>query len=225
MRSYAFSAACILTLALPSAFAADTTTHRILDAKPGLHVLFDDDGGRVEITTAAAETRHLENHGGEVLTDPRINAVFVGDWSSHKTLQAKILTSLQSFGSSEPFLATRGRGVRTDSLLVTAIDLPSSVKEVSDLGVQSLLNDGLSSGRIPDQGNQVIYILILAPEIKSHLADAFPGKDYLSYHSQIHLDTTHAHYVVFPASVKLSTGELLNSTLQTILNPNGDGWY
>ena len=227
MKKFAITFAAVL-LASAALAQQDAPKHeQILADKPGLVKVFDDDGGRVDTWHRGEAERSLEFDGGAVIQQPLLHAVFLGArWSepalaaAKSALQAAVVTA----GGAPEALAARG--VRMPPAMAGVRDLPGQ-PSMNDLHVRIALENAMADGALSLRDENVVYVVFLAPGIKSSLGDHQPGRDYDSYHSHFHAHDTNVRYVVVPWNDDAAAmrAAMQHSTVRAIVNPDADAWY
>lgn len=199
---------------------------RILEEKPGLVAVFDDDGGRVETYRRGDAPREIEFHGGAVISEPLAHVIFLGDWPAQSAKQSELQRRVERFADTEQFRQIDAAGVRRPLAFAGARDL-GAPKQVNDLQIQSALAQALHDGRLPLRNENVVYVVFLGPSMKSTLGAHEALRDFDSYHSHFHADDVNVRYVVVPfnASVSATSEVAAKSLVRAIINPDGDGWY
>jgi len=204
----------------------------ILENAPRGTVVFDDDGGRAQIiprkTVPAQEATY---HGGPVVSQPTVQAVFLGnDWRKreNRAKEAEILSALRREGGSSA-KSLSPYGVKPWELAGQPIeDLtgdPLRGTSISDLEIQTRL-DGLLGGAGPLEAGTV-YVVFLAPGLGSTLGPQATDRDFVAYHNHVHSAAGVIHYAVVPYDGDLSrwVAAARQSLRQTVINPEGNGWY
>lgn len=186
---------------------------RILEEKPGLVTVFDDDGGRVETFRAGDPPRDIEFHGGAVIREPLAHVVFLGEWSHFAAERAALRQRIEKL----PVVELEAAGVRHPLALAGTRDVDAGSR-VNDLQIQA----ALASVALRDEN--VIYVVFVAP---ATYATVGGHDDFDSYHSNFHADDVHVRYVVAPfdGDVKAAGDAAAKSLVRAIINPDGDGWY
>lgn len=199
---------------------------RILEEKPGLVVMLDDDGGRVETYRRADAAHELEFHGGPVIAEPLAHVVFLGDWSLKAPLKSELQRRVERFADSEQFRQIGAAGVRRPLAFGGAHDL-SAPKRINDLRVQSALATAMRDGRLAQRDESIVYVIFLAPGSDVTLGGHEAISEFESYHSHFHAEDTNVRYVVVPFSgdVSAMSDVAAKSLVRAIINPDGDGWY
>jgi len=192
-------------------------------------VVFDDDGGRVEIVPPESPgPREIQYHGGPVIVTPHVRVVFLGDlWQAetHQDLKASIARFVDDFASSsDSRLGLYGVAGSGTSVVSASLD---SAETISDLGIQAQLAKLLSEGTLEAPDADTLYVLFLPPGIASSLGEGKAGLDFLGYHSHFHAEAGDVRYVVVPADPSperlfATTGKAMDRAL---INPDGDAWY
>ncbi|HEY2294575.1 MAG TPA: hypothetical protein VGM86_28070 [Thermoanaerobaculia bacterium] len=204
----------------------------VLEHAPRGTVVFDDDGGRAQIVPRrAVPSQEAKYHGGPVVSQPTVQAVFLGSgWRKQENRQkeAAVMSALRSQGgpaakSLSPY------GVKPWELSGQPLeDLtgdPLRGTSISDLEIQTRL-DGLLGGADPLDANTV-YVVFLAPGLGSTLGPRATEKDYLAYHNHVHAAAGVIHYAVVPYDGDPArwAAAARQSLRLTLINPEGNGWY
>ncbi len=221
----------LLGLSVGSAFPqeADRKAPLVLENAPQGTVLVDNDGGRVQIVPPAAiQQGRLRHHGGPVVAAPEVEVVFLGSaWGTEamRATQDRAIKDLAFFGHSREYQALGQYGLRSAHLpLARTEDLGNPAKGVTitDLEIQGRLN-ALGG----ESGQGTIYLVFLAPGLESMLGRSAAGKDYLAYHNYFYGDAGPVHYAVVPfrAEGQLWLSSAAAVLVQTLVNPQGTGWY
>lgn len=217
----ALSFAVAALMAFSTASADEQPRHaRILADKPGLATVFDDDGGKVEIWRHGEAERTLEFHGGAVLQEPLVQVLFLGaQWKQADLASAKhaVQSEIGRLALPEAIRPVTMVGNRD-------LDAP---KAMNDLAIQASIDRAMRDGALPLRDERVVYVVFLAPGIRSTLGEHRPRHDYDSYHSHFNVHDTNVRYVVVPFNENTAamTAAAAKSTMRAILNPDGDGWY
>jgi hypothetical protein len=203
-----------------SAVAGLSPKHRV--------TLADGDGGEVEAITLSPNEGPLSHHGGAVMATPRILAVFAGDsWKSEKNaaLADVVLGQLRSLGGRSEYSSLSGYGVDSTAMTVSSIRIGMDRDDLSDLDIQRALEG--ASAQMSGVDANTIVVVVLAPELRSHLEDARANADYAAYHSHRQIGEGDIRYAVISAATtpQQLPGVIARTVRRTILNPEGDGWY
>ncbi len=204
------------------------------DAPAGT-VLRDDDDGLVEVVPLGGQALQRLSakrfHGGDVLPEPRVHLVFLGQgWAGPEAegRQRKLREEMVGFGVSERFAGLRRYGLQNASFpVVTDLPVPLEPARLGDLGIQRALHAALLLGRIPPPTANSIYVVFPSPGMECTLGGRRAGKDFCAYHSSFHGDQGLVHYVVVPHAEPVDeVAEAAREALTLrILNPDGRGWY
>lgn len=197
----------------------------ILENAPRGTVVFDNDGGRAQIIPRrAVPSAEATYHGGPVVSQPTVQAVFLGnDWRKNRAKENEILSALQG-QSSEPL---KRYGIKPWELTGQLEDLsgdPLHGSSISDLEIQTRLDNLLGGAGPLDAGT--VYVVFLAPGLGSTLGKA-TDRDYAAYHNHVHSAAGVIHYAVVPYDGDLSrwVSAARQSLHQALINPEGNGWY
>ena len=198
-------------------------------AEPNL--VFDDDGGKVQIVPAdLAASPQKTFHGGAVLKSAQQVSIFLGSgWADEQIATRKLgLADVTASAGDAPFTEVRSRNVR---LLPAAphvqdfSDLGS--RPLNDLDIQRKLSQMLETKAIPAPNASTVYVVFLAPGTASTLGGNQAGVDYAAYHNFVNLEAGEIHYVVVPfhPDAQKHTAAATRAFAETALNPNGRGWF
>ena len=217
-------AALALALGATTATAASAAgrppvTPDVLGAAPAGTVLFDDDGGRVQIVprrqSASAE---MTDHGGPVVTDESLQIVFLGSgW------RAPAQRELEKQVTKELLARHRAEAPALEDL----VD-PAGHQAISDLGIQHRLDELLASDRPGDcRDDGAVFVIFLAPGLESTLGEHRSSRDFAAYHNWFHHAQGVVRYVVVPFDESASRwlAAARQSLVQALINPEGNGWY
>lgn len=215
-----FTAITVFTLTAAPMFGGPAGKHHLTIA--------DGDGGQVEAITLSDHEGPLSHHGGAVVAHPRLVAAFLGDsWGSEHNapLADSILDHLRSLSGRADFGAMDEYGVAAAAIPVTSIRITTDRDDLSDLDVQRALAG--AAAQLSGVDENTIVMVILAPELRSHLEEARGNADYAAYHSHRQIGETDVRYAVVSAATPANAlpGVLARTVRHTILNPEGDGWY
>ncbi|HZF13576.1 MAG TPA: hypothetical protein VFE33_32685 [Thermoanaerobaculia bacterium] len=198
----------------------------VLESAAAGTVVFDDDGGRAQIIPhQAVPKREPSFHGGPVVTGASVQALFLGSgWreKANRAMESRALESLtrQASGSGLPGMPGMPGALQEDLLD------PLDGKAVSDLEIQRRLDALVTSGHEPvDAG--VVFVVFLAPGLRSTLGTSSSEKDFAAYHNHYHSAAGVVRYVVVPYEGESSRwlGNARASLAQTLMNPEGNAWY
>jgi len=201
----------------------------ILENAPKGTVVFDDDGGRAQIIPRkAVAAQEATYHGGPVVSQPTVQAVFLGhDWrkQENRAKETEILSALRSQAGTA---AEPRYGVKSWELAGQLEDLsgdPLHGSSISDLEIQIRLDNLLGGAGPLDAGT--VYVVFLAPGLGSTLGPKATDKDYAAYHNHVHSAAGVIHYAVVPFDGDLSrwASAARQSLQEVVINPEGNGWY
>jgi hypothetical protein len=205
----------------------------ILENAPKGTVFFDDDGGRAQVIPRnTVEERDATFHGGPVVSGASVQAVFLGSgWreGTNRQKESEVMKALRSQGSSDAASLSR-YGVKAWEASGLALEDPAGdpvadKRRISDLDIQARL-EGLLGGAGPIDASSV-YLVFLAPDLESKLGSKISTRDFAAYHNHFHSAAGVIHYVVVPYDGDLSRwiSAARQSLRQTLINPEGNGWY
>src|SRR5437016_1605331 len=205
----------------------------VLEAAPEGTVVFDDDGGRAQvIPRQAAPGAEPTFHGGPIVARANVKALFMGSaWreSENKAARQRATDSLARLERAAEFSALSRYGLEAKERPLASQDDfldPADAKKISDLELQARL-DRLFQTSMGELEAESVFVVFLAPGIKSTLGTASSEKDYASYHNHLHAAAGLIRYVVVPFDA--DAGRWLKSTrqslIQAMINPEGNAWY
>jgi hypothetical protein len=207
MKKMILMAIGALLLSIP-VWAQAARAHR-----SGTIILTDDDDGKVEVWRRGAADRGVESGGTAAIRQPLFQIVFLGSpWTQT---------------SKRDLLDHVGRMAMPDGVNPAAVTGGIEIAGgpvVNDLRIQSAIDRAMRDGSLPMREENVVYLVFLAPNLKSTLGANQAGKDYDSYHSHFHAHETNVRYVVVPwnddaAALREAT---TRSALRAVLNPDLD---
>src|SRR5262245_6961260 len=204
------------------------------DAAPVL----DDDGWRVFLITRGQSMNlsRLKYHGGDVISSPRQISIFLGaGWSDPDTrLQEAALAGALAELDRSTEAELNDRRVATLHAQPIQYEQPWQFEQnaegdqvVSDLQVQQVLSSLLENHRIIAPDQNLIYVVFLAPELKSTVGGSLGRKHYLAYHNFFHVEGNQIRYVVMPfePNTKAALSIAGQALARAALNPSGAGWF
>ena len=193
------------------------------DVRYPADVITDEDGGRVRVFRGGDAIGDPLFHGGEVIEDPSVTVVFVGDrWSMES--KRGVIDSVRHLNTDSQFEATSRYGVRTFGMRTNAIVIPNIGADVTDLDVQRALATAVESGRIQHNDANTIYVVALDRNAHASVASS---SDWSSYYSLFHPTELAMHYVVVRGGLEPDqfSQAMSASFLRALINPAGDGWF
>lgn len=202
-----------------------------VDRPPEPNMVFDDDGGKVQIVPAdlsAPEPKKF--HGGAVMASAQQVSIFLGNGWAEASVRARqgSLADVSSPAAS-PQLADMAvhniKALPAAPLVEDFGDL--SRTPLNDLDIQRKLQQMLESKAIPAPRASTVYVVFLAPGTVSTLGGNKAGTDYAAYHNVVNLEAGEVRYVVVPfhQDVQRQAAVAARSFAETALNPNGQGWF
>lgn len=197
----------------------------ILENAPRGTVVFDNDGGRAQIIPRkAVPAQEATYHGGPVVSQPTVQAVFLGnDWRKNRARENEILSALRG-QSAEPLKRYGIKSWEVGGQLEDLAGDPLHGSSISDLEIQIRLDNLLGGAGPLDAGT--VYVVFLAPGLGSTLGKA-TDRDYAAYHNHVHSAAGVIHYAVVPYDGDLSrlASAARRSLHEAVINPEGNGWY
>jgi hypothetical protein len=209
----------------------------VLEPAPAGTVVFDDDGGRVQIVPRrAVPPSEVSYHGGPVITGGTVQLIFLGSaWRDAGTRgrETQALEALVGRGRLE----IGGIGAARSSDGLEARELTGLAREdpldplegasISDLDIQARLDGVVSGGGRGPLDLHAVYLVFLAPGLRSTLGVSSSESDFAAYHNHFHAAAGVVHYVVVPYEGELARWleAARRSLVQALVNPEGNGWY
>jgi hypothetical protein len=172
-------------------------------AAPGpTNFVADDDGGVVQIIPVGAAVAGPRKAAARpVMQSVQQVSVFLGHaWSDQdvRTRETALLDLAAGAGSSQ-FAELHKHNTKVLPAAPAVEDFTDlSQTTVNDLTIQSRLLDLLDRKILPAPDAGTVFVVFLAPGIKSTLGGQTGGIDYAAYHSLVHHDGPVIHYVVVP---------------------------
>jgi hypothetical protein len=191
-------------------------------------VAVNDDDWRVEIVPPfAVGARAPVFHGGPVVREPSAQLVFFGDWSVDSARPAQLETSVSAFVRSVDYQVWGGQAPWSVNGRTAPLAYAAAPTTLNDLDVQAQLERLLRSGGMASSRQGTVYVLLLPPGVESTLGEYVGGHDYLAYHNVLNGRTGRIYYTVVPydRDADRYAGTVTRALSQTVLNPEGTGWY
>jgi len=195
------------------------------------NMVFDDDGGKVQIVPAdLAPSAPKKFHGGAVMGSAQQVSIFLGsgwgDTSIH--VRQRSLGDLSASAANSQLGELAAHQINVVPAAPIAEDFSQlSKSSLNDLDIQRKLQQMLESRAIPAPSASIIYVVFLAPEAASTLGGNKAGTDYAAYHNVVNLEAGEVRYVVAPfhQNVQLQAAAAARSFAEAALNPTGQGWF
>jgi hypothetical protein len=206
----------------------------MLEPAPAGSVVMDDDGGRVEIVSRSATrgAREVTYHGGPVISRGDVQAIFLGSgWreGANRGSEARMMAALKA-GVTEALKAGVDGGFEAPSFSPPSredrLD-PAGGRTISDLEIQARLDEWLANGTIGPLGAGSVYVVFLAPGMRSTLGASSSDTDFTAYHNYFHAAPGLVRYVVVPHQEPFARwlAAARQGLVQTLIDPEGTGWY
>jgi hypothetical protein len=215
-----------MTLALcGSALAQDDKANP--DAQ--VQTVADDDGCRAYILglkiKPLTDARRIPT---QVITGPQQYSIFLGsDWSTPelRTRESNLSALLSSIRSQSEAAKVSQQGVQNFYSATYSQEVLtdfSADQNVSDLRVRAILAELVNSNSLQRPNAATLYVIYLAPGLRSTLGSFSGRKHYLAYHDFFNIAGQRMHYVVMPYEPDLKTarGIALRALVVAALNPN-----
>jgi hypothetical protein len=161
--------------------------------------LRDEDDNQIQVLASEATLALARRHSGKEICRPLQYSIFLGrGWAQPANRRREsALAHLNAHVNAAALCASDGRtGMRAESREVT--DDLSGTTSLSDMQIQARLASMLRSGALPAPKQETVYLVYLAPEIRSTLASAVGGQDYLAFQNHFHASQGEVRYLVVP---------------------------
>jgi hypothetical protein len=225
MKRFLLFAIPLATLLVQTAIPQQAS--KPLDRPEEPNLVFDDDGGKVQIVPAdLSSAGNQQFHGGRVMSSVRQISIFLGaGWSDSQT---RAREAALSDISTAQVTELRGRNIRTLRAAPRLEDFSDLTQSpVNDLTIQGKLSEMLHNKAIPAPTSNTVYVVFLAPGIASTLGGHKGGTDYAAYHNFMNLKAGEVRYAVVPfdPNSDRQAAAAARALAETALNPNGTGWF
>ena len=202
-----------------------------VDRPPEPNMVFDDDGGKVQIVPAdLSATAPKTFHGGAVMSSAQQVSIFLGSgWADAQVGARK--TGLADVGSSAGSVHLAEARTHNVKFLRAAPQVEDfsdlGTRPLNDLDIQRKLDQMLQTKAIPAPTASTVYVVFLAPGTVSTLGGHNAGVDYAAYHNVVNLAAGEVRYVVVPfhQDAQKHAAVAARALAETTLNPNGQGWF
>jgi hypothetical protein len=202
-----------------------------VDRPPEPNMVFDDDGGKVQIVPADLSAPAPKKfHGGAVLKSAQQVSIFLGSGWADTSIRVR-QRSLGDLSTSAANSQLAELASHKISLLPAAPPVEDfsqlSKTSLNDLDIQRRLEQMLETRAIRAPGASTIYVVFLAPGAVSTLGGNKAGIDYAAYHNVVNLEAGEVRYVVVPfhQDAQLQAAAAARSFAEAALNPTGQGWF
>jgi hypothetical protein len=193
------------------------------------NMLFDDDGGKVQIVPAdLAPAAPKTFHGGAVMSSVQQVSIFLGSgWGDAQVRgRQRGLSDMAGSGTAD-LSEVRSRKIKTMRAAPQVDDFSDLSKTLNDLDIQRRLDQMLKSNAIPVPNASTVFVVFLAPGTTLSLGGTKAGVDFAAYHNVVHLDAGEVRYVVVPfhADAQKHATAAARAFAEAALNPTGQGWF
>lgn len=194
------------------------------------NLVFDDDGGKTQIVPAdLSVVVEKKFHGGEVMKSAQQISIFLGSaWADTQVRPREVALNDLAARQAAVVAELKTNNVRALSPAPLAEDFTDlKGTPVNDLTIQRKLADWIASKAVTGPTSSSVYVIYLAPGVNSTLGAHKAGIDYAAYHNYVHLDSGEVRYVVVPFDDREDrhAAAAARAFAETVLNPNGNGWY
>ena len=220
----------ILLLAGFAAQAQSARNSKPADLPDRPNHVFDDDGGAVQIVAPGAAATERKFHGGTVMQSVRQVSIFLGSgWGEPQARSRETaLLDLTARQNDAQIAELRKHGISAVPVGASHEDFSDLTgSQVNDLSIQRRLADMIASKAVSAPAAETVFVVFLAPGIRSSLGAHQAGIDYAAYHSLFHSAAGEVHYVVVPfdGHADRHQAAATRAFVNAALNPGGDGWF
>jgi len=191
---------------------------------PTTNFISDDDGGIVQVVpTNLAAPGPRKAHAAPVMKSVQQVSIFLGSaWADEKVRPRE--AALSDLTGHAHLVELQNSHATILSVAPSVEDFTDLKDPVNDLAVQRKLVDMLESKTIPAPDASTIFVVFLAPGVKSSVGTHTAGVDYAAYHNLIHGEAGELRYVVVPfhenAGHQVAAASL--ALVETVFNPNSN---
>jgi len=157
----------------------------------------DEDDSPVQVLPTPSALLRARRHTETEICHPHEYAVFLGHgWSDPSNLNLKKELGRSKVSLTGTICGASGRTTYTEKTLDAADGTVPA--KLSDLQIQAQLVGWLQHGVIMPPTEPIIYVIFLAPEIRSTLGSSIGGQDYFAYENHFHALSDEIRYIVVP---------------------------
>jgi len=224
------------SLSAPSTVARERAAApgAFLESAPRGTVVFDDDGGRVQIVPRQpVARRELSHHCGPAISGGDVHPLFLGNaWRdpASRRREAQMLAALVSRGGSATFPSLAPYRLAPPEMHGPALEIAAAAprtRSVKDLQVQDRLNRLATAKGAAPLAPEDVFVVFLAPGLGSTLGASSAARDYAAYHNHLHTAAGVVHYAVvaYDDDFDRWLGAAQQALVEALVNPEGNGWY
>jgi hypothetical protein len=181
----------------------------------------DDDDGRVRIVPSEEAAAEARQHTGDPICAPRQSDVFLGSgWTDAANRPRRSALARVSAGLRASAICAAGAAASAPAVHNASEPVEGTI---SDLEIQRRLQTMLASRQLELPTLRSIYVVFLAPDVRSQIGEEEAGRSYLAYHNHFHAREGVVHYVVVPFDSE-SQREKRTATraiLNALIDPDG----
>jgi hypothetical protein len=191
--------------------------------------VINEDGGRsFIIKLSSASLTGIIKRGGPVVVELQQHSIFLGShWAEpeQRAREPRLSSLLANIRDHAQLAELDQSGIKNLFGATTSqekLDVPSD-RDISDLGIQSVLTAMFKEGSLPRPDAGAIYVVFLDPGLHSTLGSLVAGKHYVAYHGFLNASGARIHYAVVPfqADSQGAYQIALRALVVAALNPNG----
>lgn len=191
-------------------------------------MLPDEDGGQVRVVLPESAASTVSGKAqAEIHTPRQVSVFFGGEWATEQTrTQQSQLVNLLAEASGDKRQEMSKSGVRPvdshNSFVEDFTDLRLH-PALTDLDIQRQIQTWINTGALQSPKANTVYVVYLAPGVRSSLRGKMGGQDYLGYYSLVHLDVGNVVYAVVPydANVQRMRQTATRLLLEAAIDPPG----
>ncbi len=192
-------------------------------------VVINEDGGRsFLIKPSSAPLNGVVKPGNAVVEELLQHSIFLGSHWAESVQRARepqlgsLLANINDHAQMDELTQSGIKNLYGVTTSQEKLDVTSD-RDISDLGIQSVLAAMFKEGSLPRPDAGAIYVVYLDPGLRSTLGELIGGKHYVAYHGFLNTSGAKIHYVVVPfqPDSKNAYQIALRSLVVAALNPTG----
>jgi hypothetical protein len=192
---------------------------------PTTNFISDDDGGVVQIVPAdLAAPGPRKANAAPVMKSIRQVSIFMGNAWAEQNVRAHE-AALSDLTGHAHLVALRNDHVDVLPPAPSVEDFADLAKEpINDLSIQRKLVAMLESKILPAPDSSTVFVVFLAPGLKSTVGSHTAGVHFAAYHNLIHMEAGELRYVVVPFNENAGRQATAASRaiFETVYNPGSN---
>jgi hypothetical protein len=188
---------------------------------PTTNFISDDDGGVVQIVpTDLSAAGPRKANAAPVMKSIQQVSIFLGSAWAEQNVRPReaTLSDLTSHSHLAPLQSNNVSVLPAASSVEDFADLKGPV---NDLAIQSKLVEMLESKTLPAPDASTVFVVFLAPGVKSTVGSHTAGVHFAAYHNLVHVEAGELRYVVVPFNENANRQAAAASLaiVETVFNP------